>query len=289
LATNPYKLRWNLLVSTFPRDVHGIGELPRGFEPSVIGAREEVATSICDLFPGSKLQSPGMIVITGADFSIQVTTGSANACRSFIMSVAGDEMAVAAVTDILHRFPVRAYDLHGGRFCDWTGDSGGKLRRQLAMRRSRDWSVEPQLVGRDDGYVFYHEKGFEIPFYSQFGGRDFFVLSVRFDAPSSFDARYPWAVNRKREILERVADELILGQTTNDCKLEIDEDGLCILLRTPSGNRHKDVIGHYLQWTWRSILAGESISPFIAPRLEAEMNHEQIAEAKRLGYALIPH
>ncbi len=72
---------------------------------------------------------------------------------------------------------------------------------------SDDWSFESKPIGQY-GYFFYHEGSPEIPFYWEFGGGDV-VLIIRIEEPNKFGLRYPWAVERRREIFERVAQELI--------------------------------------------------------------------------------
>ena len=90
---------------------------------------------------------------------------------------------------------------------------------------SKHWSVECKPAGRD-GYLFYREGLHEIPFYWEFGGGDTVVV-VRVDDPSKFNLKYPWAVERKREIFERLATELIRQQAPS-CRAEIDDRSICI-------------------------------------------------------------
>jgi hypothetical protein len=96
------------------------------------------------------------------------------------------------------------------------------------MNTITDWSFECQPSGRD-GYFFYHEGPREIPFYWEYGGGDVIVI-VRFDEPDKFALRCPWATERKREILERVAQELI-RQGAPGYRAEIDERNICIYVR----------------------------------------------------------
>jgi hypothetical protein len=93
---------------------------------------------------------------------------------------------------------------------------------------TEDWGVECKPSGQH-GYVFYHEGAHELPLYWEYGGGDVIVI-VRFDEPDKFALGYPWAVKRKREILERVAGELIRQQAPG-CRSEIDEESLCIYVR----------------------------------------------------------
>ena len=92
---------------------------------------------------------------------------------------------------------------------------------------ANDWSFECQPAGRD-GFFFYHEGSREIPFYWEYGGSDVLVI-VRILEPDKFDLRYPWAATRRREIFERVAQELIRGRPT--CRTEIDDESFCIYVK----------------------------------------------------------
>jgi hypothetical protein len=53
---------------------------------------------------------------------------------------------------------------------------------------------------------------------------------VRADDPSKIIVRHPWITGREREILERVAGEVIRRRAPS-CRAEIDEKGFCIYVR----------------------------------------------------------
>lgn len=91
-----------------------------------------------------------------------------------------------------------------------------------------EWSLEFKPIGRD-GYLFYHEGSHELPLYWEYGGGSV-VLIVRFDEPDKLALRYPWAVERRREILGRVAQEIV-RQRAPDCRAEIDEKAFCIHIK----------------------------------------------------------
>jgi len=78
---------------------------------------------------------------------------------------------------------------------------------------------------------FYHEGSHELPFYWEYGGGDVVVI-VRIDEPGKFVLRFPWAVERKHEIFDRVAQALI--RQSPDCTTEIDHEGLCIYVKRPA-------------------------------------------------------
>ena len=92
----------------------------------------------------------------------------------------------------------------------------------------RDWSVEVAERGRD-GYVYYRDSAGSISFYWEFGGGDV-VAIVSGDRVEEWKKNHSWAAARRREIMERVASEVIRQKAPN-CRAEIDEHKGCIYLR----------------------------------------------------------
>lgn len=82
------------------------------------------------------------------------------------------------------------------------------------------WRVTITQSGRS-GSVDYHEPEGHLSFYWEFGGGDTVALLWGGDA-AAWSARHPWASARRREILERVAQEVV-RQKAPTCRAEIDE------------------------------------------------------------------
>lgn len=83
----------------------------------------------------------------------------------------------------------------------------------------KDWSLIIEEQGRS-GTVNYREAAGSIPMSWEFGGADV-VAIIYFENESTWRQRYPWAVERRVEILRRVADEVI-RQRAPGCRAEID-------------------------------------------------------------------
>jgi len=93
---------------------------------------------------------------------------------------------------------------------------------------TRDWSVEVITRGRD-GNIVYHETSCEASFYWEFGGRG--AIAIIHGGPASgWNEKYPWAADRRDEVLERVIREVI-RQKAQTCIASIDEKSGEILLR----------------------------------------------------------
>jgi hypothetical protein len=93
---------------------------------------------------------------------------------------------------------------------------------------SSDWRVETPTGGRD-GYLGYYEGSNVASFYWELGGGNVLVI-IHVGQSSAWSSRFPWAASRQREILERVAHEVI-RQRAPACKADIDERAGYIYIR----------------------------------------------------------
>ena len=98
----------------------------------------------------------------------------------------------------------------------------------MSAAPSKDWSVEIVQSGRS-GSVNYHEPSGSISFYWEFGGGDV-VAIISVGDPAAWNSRYSWAAERRREILERVAREVVL-QKAPTCRADIDDGSEYIYIR----------------------------------------------------------
>jgi hypothetical protein len=106
-----------------------------------------------------------------------------------------------------------------------------RLTTSVSLRMTpsaEKWSVECEPAGQS-GYFFYHEGTRELPLYWEYGGGDIVVV-VRADDASKLTTRHPWIVGREREILERVAGEVVRRRAPT-CRAEIDEKAFSIYVR----------------------------------------------------------
>jgi len=84
-------------------------------------------------------------------------------------------------------------------------------------------------MGGRDGYIGYYEGTQAASFYLEFGGGDVVVL-IHVGEPSAWTKQFPWAADRREEILKRVVQET-LRQRAPTCKADIDPKGSYIYLR----------------------------------------------------------
>jgi hypothetical protein len=98
----------------------------------------------------------------------------------------------------------------------------------MLLPSAENWSVECEPAGQC-GYFFYHEDARELSFYWEYGAGDVVVI-VRADDPTRLTTRHPWIIGREREILQRVADEVVRRRAPT-CTAEIDEKTFSIYVR----------------------------------------------------------
>jgi hypothetical protein len=90
-----------------------------------------------------------------------------------------------------------------------------------------DWTVEFESRGRA-GNIHYTEGSNVITFYYEFGGT---VVAIIWPPEKQvWDRKFPWAVGRRNEIIERVIQET-LRQQAPGCIAEEDEQGNAINIK----------------------------------------------------------
>lgn len=93
---------------------------------------------------------------------------------------------------------------------------------------ANDWRVDIAERGRA-GSVTYVESAGHVEFSWEFGGGDT-VAILYFEDEATWRTKHPWTAERRAEILQRVADEVI-RQKAPSCRAEIDERAGWINLR----------------------------------------------------------
>jgi hypothetical protein len=84
----------------------------------------------------------------------------------------------------------------------------------------RPWRVEIRETGRC-GAIAYHEPTGSLTFYSELGSSDSVAL-IWGESADHWHACHPWAADRRRDILKRVAEEVVRQKAPN-CPADIQE------------------------------------------------------------------
>ena len=94
-----------------------------------------------------------------------------------------------------------------------------KTPAEPPLVRPEEWRVEMPLGGRH-GYIGYFEGARTALFFWEFGG-GVVVAIIHIGSPADWNRLYPWAADRRPEILQRVIQEVIRQRAPN-CKADID-------------------------------------------------------------------
>jgi len=85
---------------------------------------------------------------------------------------------------------------------------------------TKDWSVEIEERGRA-GYIYYKEKGNLIRFDYEIGGS---VVALIWPPDKQiWETKYPWAIGRRPEIIERVKKEVLRQKAPNSIAEEDEQ------------------------------------------------------------------
>ena len=96
------------------------------------------------------------------------------------------------------------------------------------MTKDKNWKVIIESKGRA-GFIYYHEGAKTIKLDWEFGAYD--VLAIIWGPESTlWDRFHPWAKGRKKEILRRMADEVIKQQAPHHWA-DIDFERTLITIR----------------------------------------------------------
>ena len=100
----------------------------------------------------------------------------------------------------------------------------------MEMSASEQWNINIVESGRS-GSVEYRDSAGRMSFYWEFGGGDT-VAIIWVGDPAAWSSKYPWAIDQRRTILERVAGEVI-RQKAPTCRSDIDDKKGYIYIREP--------------------------------------------------------
>ena len=94
--------------------------------------------------------------------------------------------------------------------------------------KPHDWRVEIVVNGRD-GHIIYHEGPQAASFYWEFGGGGV-VAIIHGGSSLEWRKKYPWAADRRPEIIDRIVEEAI-RQKAPTCEADMNEKDGAIYLR----------------------------------------------------------
>jgi hypothetical protein len=130
LIAYPAPVSWDVIILRFP-DVDHIREIPDGFRPEPLGARDDVIAAVLAAAPQVDFSDPSWGSLSGAGFSIELGTGEKDVVESVMLFIrgGGDEL-LPAVHTIVAAIGGRAWDCSSGQFLDRSDATEGLARWQ---------------------------------------------------------------------------------------------------------------------------------------------------------------
>ena len=132
-------MSWDIIAQDVPKDAATVQEIPDDFQPQPIGNRAHLIARIQQVVPQVDFTDPSWGIIEGDDWSIEVSTGDTEICKSIAFHVRGGDGAIGVVASILDALKLRAIDCQSSEFFT-TGPE--TLERFHAWRRYRNRAVD---------------------------------------------------------------------------------------------------------------------------------------------------
>jgi hypothetical protein len=116
MCENHSIMSWDIFVQDFPQEAKTVTDIPMDFRPRSLGKRSAIIERIRAVVPAADFSDPSWGVIDGDGWSIEVSMGDEQECRSFVFHVRGGDGSVGAVEAILRDLGLRAMNSETGDF-----------------------------------------------------------------------------------------------------------------------------------------------------------------------------
>jgi hypothetical protein len=103
-------LPWAILIQPLPAGLRTLDDIPEGYRPPPLGAREAIISRIRDRVPGVDFFYSAWGRLEGEGFSIEFHLGEEEEATSLLLHVRGDRKAISVVRDVSEALGCRAID-----------------------------------------------------------------------------------------------------------------------------------------------------------------------------------
>jgi hypothetical protein len=107
----------DIIAMDFPKEAKEPIDVPKGWQPPVIGIRDALQDQIKKTIPLVEFSSSGSGLIVGDDFALEIRLKTEE-CNSIIFTARGNEKAVGAALDICRLFGIRCIECAESSFVD---------------------------------------------------------------------------------------------------------------------------------------------------------------------------
>jgi hypothetical protein len=101
---------WDILIQPLPAGLRTLDDIPEGYRPPPLGARDEIISRIRDRVPGVDFFYSAWGRLEGEGFSIEFHLGDDEEATSLLLHVRGDRRAISVVRDVSEALGCHAID-----------------------------------------------------------------------------------------------------------------------------------------------------------------------------------
>jgi len=103
-------MSWDVFVLNLPPGIRSLDDIPKDFEPPLLGTRAEIIAKITAVYPQADFSDPSWGMLKLPECWIEFGLGATEQVASFAMHVRGGEHAPDIVAHILDALEVHAID-----------------------------------------------------------------------------------------------------------------------------------------------------------------------------------
>jgi hypothetical protein len=110
---------WDVLIQPLPSGLRSLDEIPEGYCPPPLGARDEVVSRIRGRVPAVEFIDPAWGRLEGDGFSIEFNLGGDDPATSLMLHVRGTAGALGVVREVSEALGCPAIDCSEGALIDF--------------------------------------------------------------------------------------------------------------------------------------------------------------------------
>ena len=100
----------DIFVQEIPNAVKCLDDLPKDYNPPIIGQRSSLIAKICEVVPNADFSNPEWGTLDASNYWIEFSMGNEEQVTCIGLQVRGSEAAVPVIAKMLDHLGLRAFD-----------------------------------------------------------------------------------------------------------------------------------------------------------------------------------
>jgi hypothetical protein len=114
---------WDVLIQPLPSGLRSLDDVPEGYKPPPLGARDEIVSRIRGRVPDVDFIDPAWGWLEGDGFSIEFNLGRDDQATALTLHVRGAAAAIGVVREVSEALGCPAIDCSDGALIDFHRES----------------------------------------------------------------------------------------------------------------------------------------------------------------------